>query len=209
MLSLSGNIIMDTAVAQGCRPIGSPMFVTSHQGGIILGLDGYPPLEILNALYEQANERDRALLQQSLFLGIAMQPDHTRYDQGDFLIRNIIGADPQRGAVQVAAELYPNQVVQFHLRDAETSAEDLERVLIRNRDQHGEQLPEAALLFSCTGRGRGLYGRSGHDSGEFHKLIGPAPLGGFFCNGEIGPVQGKTFLHGYTSAFAMFRPLRD
>jgi small ligand-binding sensory domain FIST len=206
MLSLSGNIVMDTAVAQGCRPVGTPMFVTSRHNGIILGLDGRPPLEAVNTLYERANERDRTLLRQSLFVGIAMQPDHTRYDQGDFLIRNIVGADQRSGAIQVAASLHPNQVVQFHLRDAGTSAEDLERVLRRTRDRYREHMPEAALLFSCTGRGEGLYGQSGHDSAMFRNHLGPAPLGGFFCNGEIGPVQGKTFLHGYTSAFALFRP---
>ena len=209
MLSLSGNIVMDTAVAQGCRPIGSPMFVTSHHGGILLGLDGRTPLETLNELYEQADERDQTLLQQSLFLGIAMHPDHTRYDQGDFLIRNIVGVDQQSGAIQAAAELRPNLVVQFHLRDAQTSTEDLERVLSRTRDRYSEHMPEAALLFSCTGRGKGLFGQSGHDSGLFHNRLGPVPLGGFFCNGEIGPVEGKTFLHGYTSAFALFRPLHD
>jgi small ligand-binding sensory domain FIST len=205
MLSLSGNIEMDTAVAQGCRPIGSPLFVTAHRDGVILALDGHPPLEIVNALYEQADERDRALLRQSLFVGIAMQPDHTRYDQGDFLIRNIVAADQTSGAIQVSARLQPNQVVQFHLRDAETSAEDLDHVLSRTRDHSSQHMPEAALLFSCTGRGRGLYGQPGHDSGRFHDHLGPVPLGGFFCNGEIGPVQGKTFLHGYTSAFALFR----
>lgn len=209
MLSLGGNIIMDTAVAQGCRPIGAPMFVTAGRDGIILGLDGRPPLEAVNTLYEQASERDQTLLHNSLFLGIAMQPDHSLYEQGDFLIRNIVGADQQSGAIQVAAALNPNQVVQFHLRDAQTSAEDLDRVLKRTRDRYSDDKPEGALLFSCTGRGRGLYGQSGHDSGMFHNRLGPVPLGGFFCNGEIGPVQGKTFVHGYTSAFALFRPLRQ
>lgn len=206
ILSLSGNIVMDTAVAQGCRPIGAPMFVTSNQYGIIHELDGQPALEILNTLYKQADERDRALMQHSLFLGIAMQPDHSEYDQGDFLIRNIVGTDQQSGAIQVAAELHTNQVVQFHLRDARTSTDDLDRVLRRTRDRYTERKPEGALLFSCTGRGKGLFGQAGHDSDMFHDRLGPVPLGGFFCNGEIGPVQGKTFLHGYTSAFAMFRP---
>ena len=156
MLSLSGNIVMDTEVAQGSRPIGAPMFVTSQHNGIILGLDGHPPLEAVNTLYKQADERDRILLQQSLFVGIATQPDHSRYDQGDFLIHYIVGADQQSGAIQVAAELRPNLVVQFHLRDAQTSTEDFERVLSRTRDRYSEHMPEAALLFSCTGRGKGL-----------------------------------------------------
>jgi small ligand-binding sensory domain FIST len=121
------------------------------------------------------------------------------------LIRNLVGADYESGAIGVAAELYANQVVQFHLRDAETSADDLDKVLSRTRESFGDRPPLGAVLFSCTGRGEGLYGQPGHDSNTFHRFLGATPLGGFFCNGEIGPVAGKTFLHGYTSSFALFR----
>jgi small ligand-binding sensory domain FIST len=138
-----------------------------------------------------------------------MRPGDTEYDRGDFLIRNLVGADQESGAIGVAAELYINQVVQFHLRDAETSASDLDQVLTRTRDAYRPAPPAGAVIFSCTGRGEGLYGSSGHDSATFHRLLGTVPLGGFFCNGEIGPVEGKTFLHGYTSAFALFRPRHD
>ena len=206
VLALGGDVEMHTAVAQGCRPIGEPMFLTAHQGNLIQGLDGRPPLEVLNAIFEHADSRDRELMQHSLFIGITMREDGTEYRQGDFLIRNLLGADQESGAVQVAADLHPNQVVQFHLRDARTSAEDLDRVLERAREQHGGATPEGALLFSCTGRGEGLYGEPDHDSAAFERQMGPVPLGGFFCNGEIGPVQGRTYLHGYTSAFALFRP---
>ncbi len=206
ILSLGGDLEMRTAVAQGCRPIGEPMFVTVNDEGVILELDGRPPLQLLNELYDRSNERDRELMQHSLFLGVAMRPGESRHGQGDYLIRNLVGADQTSGAIQVAAKLHPQQVVQFHLRDARTSADDLDLVLSRTRDGLGKRQPLGAVLFSCTGRGEGLYGRSGHDSDTFHRLLGTTtPLGGFFCNGEIGPVAGKTFLHGYTSAFALFR----
>ncbi|MET0065325.1 MAG: FIST N-terminal domain-containing protein [Candidatus Thiodiazotropha sp.] len=205
ILALGGSLEMSTAVAQGCRPIGQPMFVTACEGGLILELDGQPPLPQLNVLYEQSNERDQALMQQSLFLGLAMHPQETRHTRGDYLIRNLLGADQQRGSIQVSAELHPQQVVQFHLRDASTSKEDLALVLDKTRKGFDENPPLGALLFSCTGRGEGLYGVPGHDSEAFHQVLGDTtPLGGFFCNGEIGPVAGKTFLHGYTSAFALF-----
>lgn len=209
ILSLSGNLEMSTAVAQGCRPIGQPMFVTAAEGGAILELDGQPPLNLLNEIYQKSNERDRDLMQHSLFLGIAMRAGESLHGRGDFLIRNLVGSNEKTGAIGVAAELHPRQVVQFHLRDAQTSAEDLYEVLISTRDRLNEKSPSGALLFSCTGRGEGLYGRSGHDSEAFHGLLGRTPLGGFFCNGEIGPVAGKTFLHGYTSSFALFRPRSD
>jgi small ligand-binding sensory domain FIST len=205
ILSLSGDLEMRTAVAQGCRPIGQPLFVTASKEGIILELDGQPPLSLLNQLYAELNEADRELMQHSLFLGIAMRPGESHHARGDFLIRNLVGADHESGAIRVAAMLHPQQVVQFHLRDAQTSAQDLEQVLQRTRDVLGERQPQGAVLFSCTGRGAGLYGESGHDSQSFQRHLGSVPLGGFFCNGEIGPVAGKTFLHGYTSSFALFR----
>jgi small ligand-binding sensory domain FIST len=205
ILSLGGDLEMSTAVAQGCRPIGEPLFVTAAEGSAILELDGSSPLQLLNELYELSSDWDRSLMQHSLFLGVAMRPGDNRYGQGDFLIRNLVGVDEETGAIGLASELHVGQVVQFHLRDARTSAEDLDQVLHRARDGFGERMPSGAVLFSCTGRGEGLYGQSGHDSDTFHRLLGTTPLGGFFCNGEIGPVAGKTFLHGYTSAFALFR----
>jgi small ligand-binding sensory domain FIST len=206
-LALQGDVQVESIVAQGCRPIGHPMFVTRLRGQRLVEVDGRPPMEALRSLYQGADARDRALIQSSLFLGIEMRPELTAYGPGDFLIRNLVGADEQTGALVVAAPLREGQVVQFHLRDARTSAEDLEVRLARYGDDHaGLGPPSGALLFSCLGRGTGLYGVPNHDSDSFQRHLGPAPLGGFFGNGEIGPVERRTFLHGYTSAFALFRP---
>jgi small ligand-binding sensory domain FIST len=142
----------------------------------------------------------------SLFLGIEMRSAQHEYRQGDFLIRNLVGVDPESGALAVGASLDAGQVVQFHLRDAQTSAADLDGHLARYASGRDTRcLPEGALLFSCLGRGANLYGETDHDSRAFRDHLGEIPLGGFFCNGEIGPVQGQTFLHGYTSVFAVFR----
>jgi small ligand-binding sensory domain FIST len=208
-LTLSGNIAVDTIVAQGCRPIGDPMFVTSCDRNIVRALDGRPPLEVLRDLHERLDEHDRQLARHSLFLGVVMADNRQEYRQGDFLIRNLLGIDPSSGALAVGAVLEDNRVVQFHLRDGRTSAEDLDAMLGGYRTAHGEQ-PVAAgsLLFSCLGRGQFLYGEPDHDSAAFRRHLGDIPLGGFFCNGEIGPVRGATFLHGYTSAFGLFRSLR-
>lgn len=205
-IALSGAITMDTVVAQGCRPIGDPMFVTSCSGNIVRALDGQPPLALLRALHEQLDERDRQLARHSLLLGIVMRGDRHEYGHGDYLIRNLIGIDPESGALAVAALLDENAVVQFHLRDGRASAHDLDVMLRTYAGTLGPPAPSGALLFSCLGRGEFLYGKPDHDSGLFHSHLGAVPLGGFFCNGEIGPVQGTTFLHGYTSAFGIFRP---
>lgn len=205
-LALHGNIVVDTVVAQGCRPIGKPMHITASHKNVLLGLDGRAPVEVLRELHESLNERDQQLVRHSLFLGIVMDEFQEEPQLGDFLIRNIVGIDSRSGALAIGAMLQEGQIVQFHLRDARTSAEDLSALLSRySRERKGESL-QGALLFSCLGRGSYLYGRPDHDTDLFRSVLGNLPLGGFFCNGEIGPVRGTTYLHGYTSSFGVFRP---
>jgi small ligand-binding sensory domain FIST len=209
-VAMWGDLVLDGLVAQGCRPIGQPLFVTRCRDQVVVELDGCPPMEIVRALFETLPARDRSLMQTSLFLGVEMRPELHEFRRGDYLVRNLVGADPDTGAIVVAAHLREGQVVQFHLRDAETSADDLEERLDRYLDEQGlGGVPCGALLFSCLGRGAHLYGRANHDSDTFRRRLGRLPLGGFFCNGEIGPVGRRTFLHGYTSSFAIFRPLSE
>lgn len=204
-LAFEGNVKVDAIVAQGCRPIGEPLFVTKSHGSIILELDGHRPMEVLESLYQRLDAHDQNLWQHSLFLGLAMREAQSHYAQGDYLIRNLVGSDPTRGALQVNAELHDNQIVQLHLRDADTAAADLDEALTQLDQLPEPERPCGSLLFSCTGRGMHLYGHPDHDSHAFNRHVGDVPLGGFFGNGEIGPVQGRTFVHGYTSAFALFR----
>ncbi len=204
-LALTGNIQVDAIVAQGCRPIGDPMFVTSAHENLIREIDGRAPRDVLSQLFERLTPADRDLFSQSLFLGLAMRTDVSEYVPGDFLIRNILGMDPQSGALWVNAHIPSKRVVQFHLRDATTSAVDLERALMSYRNRRRAAPAGGALLFSCAGRGMGLYGQADHDSNAFRRVIADVPIGGFFCDGEIGPVQNATYLHGYTSSFAVFR----
>jgi len=207
-MALTGNVTVDTVVAQGCRPIGLPMFVTACDRNVIQQLDGRPPRDLIIELYRSLGERDRELFQHSLFLGVAMRPHEQEYRQGDFLIRNVMGLDPESGFLAIGQLVEPQTVVQFHLRDAQTSHDDLVAMLTHYRQDQPGAAPAGALLFSCLGRGEHLYGRPDHDSEVFRERLGAVPLGGFFCNGEIGPVHGQTFLHGYTSSFGLFRPKR-
>ncbi|MEZ4400359.1 MAG: FIST N-terminal domain-containing protein [Kofleriaceae bacterium] len=199
LLTLDGDVAVDTVVAQGCRPVGPPMIVTKGLGNVILELDGRPALTALAEVHASLAPDQQALCRHSLFIGLAANGD--RLGRRDVLVRNLIGCDKGCGALRVAATIEVGQVVQFHLRDAETSAEDLRELLAEP-----SVAAAGALLFSCVGRGAALYGRPNHDSSAFARARGPIPLGGFFCNGEVGPVAGKTHLHGYTSAFALFRP---
>ena len=203
-VALTGNITIDTIVAQGCRPIGDPMFVTACDQSLLRALDGRPAVEVLHEVFMRLPAADKELARNSLFLGIVMREVQHEYHHGDFLIRNLMGMDPKTGTLSVGAHLRPGQVVQFHLRDKKTSADDLDALL--NGYRPAGPHPAGSLLFSCLGRGIHLYGEPDHDTEAFRRHVGNVPVGGFFCNGEIGPVQGTTFLHGYTSSFGIFRP---
>lgn len=205
-VALSGNIQLDTIVAQGCRPIGHPLSITKCDQYQLLEVDGQPPLEKLEEMVESLSEYDRSLLRTSLFLGIEMDPLKDDPGQGDFLIRNLMGVDQETGSLTIGAPLREGQLVQFHLRDKVMSSEDLKVMLSRYQNKEGWREAKGALLFSCLGRGEYLYGQPNHDSDMFRTKMGNIPLGGFFCNGEIGPVGQTTFLHGYTSSFGIFRP---
>jgi small ligand-binding sensory domain FIST len=209
-VAFSGALELDTLVAQGCRPIGDPMIITRCKDSVIYELNTGKPVEALQKLYERLEPRDQELCRHSLFVGIEMSARSHSYGHGDFLIRNLAGLEPNGGAMAVHGNLANYQVVQFHLRDARASAHDLEQRLARlARSGHGKDVA-GALLFSCMGRGQGLYGVPNHDSDLFCKQLGALPLGGFFANGEFGPVGGQTFLHGYTSVFGLFGvPDRD
>ncbi len=205
-LALDGNIIVDTVVAQGCRPIGQPMRISKSDRNMLVELEGRPPMEVLRSMVEGLPEKDRELMGHSLFLGVVMDELIENPVQGDFLIRNVMGMDSNTGSLAIGETLKEGQLVQFHLRDAETSTDDLLAVLTRYADENRENEIPGALLFSCLGRGQYLYGKPNHDTDIFRDKLGAVPLGGFFCNGEIGPVSGTTFLHGYTSSFGLFRP---
>jgi small ligand-binding sensory domain FIST len=202
----SGNIAVDSVVAQGCRLIGKPHHVTKCDANLLYELDGKPAFTVLKEAIDRLSERDQKLAREAIFLGVAMDEFKEKFGEGDFLIRNIYGIEPMSGALLVGEQLRPERTVQFHLRDAASSADDLRTMLKRYTEDHPKaRLASGALLFSCLGRGQYLYGRSNHDSELFSEYLGEIPLGGFFCNGEIGPVGSSTFLHGYTSSFGIFR----
>ncbi|MEO1127333.1 MAG: FIST N-terminal domain-containing protein [Cyanobacteria bacterium J06639_16] len=215
-VALSGNITLDAIVAQGCRPIGQPYRVVEGERNVVLKLDDgteqgvhsvRPPIEILQELFETLSEADRQLAQQSLFIGVEQSGFKPTLGHGDFLIRNLLGVDPRLGAIAIGDRVRPGQRVQFHLRDARTSAEDLDLLLSRYPAVPLASNPTAmgALMFSCMGRGEGLYETPSFDAHLFDRYLKQVPLSGFFCNGEIGPIGGTTFLHGYTSVFAICR----
>jgi small ligand-binding sensory domain FIST len=202
-VALSGEVDFEIVVAQGCRPIGSPLIVTKAEGHVLYELGGKAPLEVLRGVIRELSPADQELARQSLFVGVAMNEYKDHLSRGDFLIRNLMGYDAETGALMIGTVLHPGQTLQFQLRDAKTSDEDLKALLERI---HGaESGTRGALLVSCCGRGRGLYGEADHDSKIIQSMKGPLPLAGFFANGEIGPVGACNYVHGYTSSLAVIR----
>ncbi len=200
---LSGAVDIRPIISQGCRLIGDRFVVTKAEHNLIHELGGAPALERLQAVFESLTEEDQQRAHQALHLGIVIDEHRNRFERGDFLIRNLLGADRTTGAVAIGDVVQEGQTVQFHLRDAESATEDLHSLLATDRAGHRRR-PLGALMFSCCGRGRGLFGRPNHDAAATMECLGPIPIAGFFAQGEIGPIGNRNFLHGYTASLALF-----
>lgn len=201
-VGLSGALRIVPAVSQGCRPIGEPLPVTKAEDNIIFSLGSRPAYQALESAFQSLSETERSHAQGNLFAGIAGTEYVEDFRPGDFVIRNIIGADPDSGAVVIAGAPRVGQTVQYQLRDRASADADLRRVLGDAVKSGGR--PVASLLFCCTGRGSDFFGVEGHDAGMLEEVVGRHSSAGFFCNGEIGPVAGRNCAHGYTASCAIF-----
>ncbi len=201
-IALRGGLRVATIVSQGCRPIGEPLTITGARQNLVLTLASKPAYQVLNEVFLSLSDRERTRAQGNIFAGLAISEYLHEFKRGDFLIRNILGAEPASGAVAIGAAPRIGQTLQYQLRDRDTADEDLRELGLIAREEDMVR-PFAALLFSCNGRGRGLFQISHHDAGVLAEIFGPGPLAGFFCNGEIGPIGAKTFLHGYTASAAL------
>ncbi|HJY65931.1 MAG TPA: FIST N-terminal domain-containing protein [Streptosporangiaceae bacterium] len=198
------NAEVHPLVAQGCRPIGDAYIITRADGNVIHELGGRPPLVRLREMAAALPSRDQELLAQGLQLGVVIDEYRAEPGQGDFLIRGVVGADPDSGAIAVGDQIQVGQTVQFHVRDAQSADEDLRRALDRESKALGGRRPAGALLFTCNGRGSRLFTEPDHDAGLITATLGDIPLAGFFCAGELGPVGGQNFLHTFTASIALF-----
>jgi small ligand-binding sensory domain FIST len=187
-----------TLVSQGCRPVGSPFTVTKAEGNVVLELGGQRAITRLEELVAFADERDRSLLADGLHVGVVVDEHKSEFGRGDFLVRAVLAADHRSGAITVGDDVTVGQVLQFHVRDADSADDDLTAALAGAHPVH------AALLFTCTGRGRRLFGHADHDTVAIEDAFRPVPLAGAFCAGEIGPVGGRNFLHSFTATLALF-----
>jgi small ligand-binding sensory domain FIST len=202
-LLLEGDCGLRPIVSQGCRPIGRHMIVTKAEENVIVELSGLSPLERLREVYRALSPQEQALFQKGLHVGRVVSEYGGDFRQGDFLIRNVIGLERTSGTLIVGDRVRVGQTVQFQVRDAASAAEDLRALLHHDIASHAER-PAAALVFTCNGRGSNLFGVPDHDAAAVRQAAGPVPLAGFFAGGEIGPVAGRNYVHGYTASVALF-----
>ncbi len=199
-LALRGALRVDVIVSQGCRPVGPPLTVTRAEGNLILELDGQPALERTEQTLRALEDEEREALERGLYVG---RPARLGAEgRGDWLIRNLLGADRSRGALAVADMIQERERIRLHVRDAGAAREDLEMLL---SPQAFDRKASAALLFACNGRGRGLYGTPDGDIAPLQGALGGVPAGGMFCAGEIGPVGERNFVHGHAASIAIVR----
>ena len=189
-------------VSQGCRPIGDPFVVTRAEDNFLLELGGVPPLVRLRELVATLPRPDRELISNGLHLGRVIDEYKAEHEVGDFLIRGVLGANPDNGAIAVGDRIEVGQTVRFHVRDAAAADEELRSILERELPGLPGR-PAGALLFTCNGRGSNLFASPDHDARLVTSMLGGAPVAGFFCAGELGPVGGKNFLHGFTASIAI------
>jgi len=194
---------LTTLVSQGCRPFGASFVVTRARENFLLELGGRPPLERLEEALSSLSKADRELAANGLHVGRVIDEYKSEHGQGDFLIRGVLGVDPDSGALAVGDRIEVGDSIRFHVRDAATADDELRSLL----QEEVSVLPgraAGALLFTCNGRGTRLFPEPDHDARVVSSALGGAALAGFFCAGEFGPVGGRNFLHGFTASLAIF-----
>jgi small ligand-binding sensory domain FIST len=190
-------------VSQGATPVGPEMTITEAEGNVISELAGQPALDRIRGVIEELDPVERTLIAGGLLIGLVIDGGRPEYGHGDFLVRQLLGADPVGGTLAVNAPVEAGQVLRLHARDAASADRDLQEQL-RLRVSALGGTPAGALAFSCNGRGREMFGIEDHDAGALSEELGGAPSAGFFAAGEIGPVGGASFLHAFTATVALF-----
>jgi small ligand-binding sensory domain FIST len=201
--SLHG-IEMLPCVSQGAAPLGREVTITAAEGNVIQELAGRPALETVQVIISELSPRERGLVAGGLLIGVVIDGGKPEYEQGDFLVRGVLGADYESGSLVVGTPVSPGQVVRLHARDARSADEDLRQALELRIQALAGDPAAGALVFSCNGRGSAMFGAPDHDALTVERELGGVPAAGFFAAGEIGPVGGRSFLHGFTATVALF-----
>ena len=187
-------------VSQGCRTFGRLLTVTRVERNLVQEVAGRPAMEcMVDEIAEHLDRADIAGIEgNGILLGRCIDPRILDPGPGDLLLRPLIGVERATGALAVEGRIPLGSVVQCAVRDARTATADLTASLA------GRQA-DAALLFTCSGRGSRLFDVANHDAAALQRSLGPVPLGGMFAAGEFGPVGNVNFVHSFAASMALFR----
>jgi small ligand-binding sensory domain FIST len=205
-ISFGGDVRLEGVISQGCTPIGDVWTITKAEGNLIQEIGNRPAYQVLVETFNSLPEEQQKRAQGNLFVGLVINEYKEDFQRGDFLIRNLLGGDPKSGVLAVGARPRAGQSVQFQCHDATAATEDMKVLLGQTRRRIGKTPIYGGCLCCCNGRGARLFGAPNHDASLAQQNFGPLGLAGFFCNGEIGPVGNRNFLHGYTASLALFLP---
>ena len=203
-ISVGGDVKLASVISQGCTPIGETWTLTKVEQNVIHEIGNRPAYEVLAETFNKLTPEEQKAARGNLFVGLFVNEYLDEYQRGDFLIRNLVSADPRSGSIAVSALPRPGQTMQFQRRSGAAAMEDMSELLARTKEKFRGAAIYGGCLCSCNGRGKNLFGRPHHDANSVQQQFGPMGLAGFFCNGEIGPVGEKNFLHGYTASLALF-----
>jgi small ligand-binding sensory domain FIST len=203
-ISIGGDIKLAAVTSQGCTPIGETWTLTKVDQNVIHEIGNRPAYQVLAETFNSLSAEDQQAARGNLFIGLVVNEYLDEFHRGDFLIRNLLAADPQSGSIAVGALPRAGQTIQFQRRSASAATEDMNELLGRAQTAIGNATIYGGCLCCCNGRGQGMFGKPNHDAQMVQQRLGPLGLSGFFCNGEIGPIGEKNFLHGYTASLALF-----
>lgn len=190
-------------VSQGATPVGPEMTITAAEGNVLETLASKPAMERLGEVVVELPPNEREMASSGLMLGVVIDENQPAYERGDFLVRPVVGADRETGTVAIGQQVRVGQTVRLHVRDAASADSDLRAALRDQVRAMGSDGIAGALVFTCNGRGEAMFGVPDHDASTIQDAL-DAPAAGFFCAGEIGPVGGRNFLHGFTATMAVF-----
>jgi len=199
LIRVNGDFEVTSVVSQGCRPIGHPLVITSAERNEIFELGGQPALSQFQSIFRSLPTKEKQLVNEGLQIGRVISEYTDKPRQGDFLIRNLVQFDENTGMIALADYVRPGQTVQFQIRDQESAHAEL-KMLLSQAVADAPTPFESALIFNCNGRGTRMFPVQHHDAGLVREVAGNLPCAGLFAAGEVGPVGGQNFLHGFTSS---------
>ena len=203
-VAVGGGVALAGVISQGCTPIGEAWTLTRVEQNLIRHIANRPAYAVLAETVQQLPPEEQRKVQGNLHIGLVVNEYLESFQRGDFLVRNLLGGDPNSGVLAVGAQPRMGQTIQFQRRDAAAASEDLNEMLARAKKNLAGTEIYGGCLFCCNGRGKNLFGRTSHDTKLVQAHFGPTGIAGIFCNGEIGPVGEKNFLHGFTASLALF-----